>query len=140
MINVKTKAYGEGEYISHDPRFPGYISAKFNIKGKEIIINNLRKRDIEYIREEKEVEVIEDDLVEEMGPPWCSLGLISNHKGDFAKVCHFIDFKNKDTDIWLVEFKEKVYPEIGTFNYTYYYPPEENYNLNDFLNINEFKY
>lgn len=140
MIKIKTKAYGEGEYVSHDPRFPGYISAKFNIKGKEIIINTLRKRDIEYILEEKEAEVIDDDFVEKIDHLFSPLGIITNHKGDFANIRHLIQFGNEQLDIWDVDFKESIDPEIGIFDYIYYYPPEDKYNLNDFLKIEEFKY
>lgn len=139
MIKVITKAYGEGEYISHDPRFPGYISAKFNIKGKEIVINNLRKRDIEFIIERHEAEVLKEDKVEEVNVYFQTIGTVYNRKGTKVNIEHQIKPK-KDFEAWIVEFSDKVDPEIGVFTYIYYDAPEDKYNLNEFLNIKDFKY
>lgn len=139
MIKIITKAYGEGEYISHDPRFPGYVSAKFIVKGKEVIISNLRKRDIELIIERHETEVIKEDKVDDVNIYFQTIGTIYNLKGTKVNIEHQIKPK-EDFDAWIVEFPDKVDPNIGIFSYIYYDAPKEKYNLNDFLKIEDFKY
>lgn len=129
MIKLFTKAYGEGEFISYDPRFPGYFSGKFNIKGRDVVIDNLKKIDIKYISEEYEAEVIKNDYVD------LTIKTICNQTGSKVLIKHQIQF-NPKIDIWIVQFND----ETDVFEYRYCNAPTDKYDLKDFLKIEDFKY
>lgn len=48
---IKTKAYGTGTWIDYDPRFPGYFSGIFSIKGRKVTINNIKKNEVISVTE-----------------------------------------------------------------------------------------
>lgn len=48
---IKTKSYGTGTWTGYDPRFPGYFSGIFEIKGKKVTLNNLKKTEIISVTE-----------------------------------------------------------------------------------------
>ena len=129
MIKLFTKAYGEGEFISYDPRFPGYFSGKFNIKGKDVVIDNLKKIDIKYISEEYEAEVIKNDCAD------LTIKTICNRAGYKVLIKHQIQF-NPQNDVWIVRFND----EPAVFEYRYCNAPTDKYDLKDFLKIEDFKY
>ena len=129
MIKLFAKAYGEGEFISYDPRFPGYFSGKFNIKGKDVVIDNLKKIDIKYISEESEAEVIKNDYINSTTKTIC------NPTVSKVLVKHQIQF-NPKIDIWTVQFNDKT----DIFEYRYCNAPTDKYDLKDFLKIEDFKY
>lgn len=43
---INTKAYGVGEFLGYDPRYPGYFSAKFITSKGTFEIHNLKNHDI----------------------------------------------------------------------------------------------
>lgn len=60
LIKIVSKLYGDGENPTYDPRFPGYFSGVFNIRGVNKTINNLKLYNLHFVVEEEMCECIKD--------------------------------------------------------------------------------
>lgn len=141
MIEVETKAYGWGKLINYDPRFPGYFNVEVNIKGKNIIVKNLKLKDLNSIIEKRKVKCIKDDIVELIDVDRNAHKITKKHAwnkpDNFYDIVHSY-YVDNNLECWDVYFDEMIDEENHLFS-TYYEKPEDKYNLSEFLNFN-FKY
>lgn len=111
MIKVVSKAYGKGELINYDKRFPGYFDCKFNIKGKDVIIQNMKLHDFDAIIENHEgckcfFNDYIDSLEYDRKDGKFTRRLCKNECGKFYHICHSIFIDNNITEYWDVYFDE----------------------------------
>ena len=138
MIEISTKYYGIGELLGYDPRFPGYFSGKFTTPKGSFTINDIKKRDIKYIKETLEVKCIQTFIVDCLDMTESKRNIVVAYPGDIFQIDHIIEPYN-ELEYWDIHFKDHKIDEVNYLIWNDLNEPFDYFDTSNFRNF-EFTY